>query len=337
LVVVAVLSTPWLKHAAPWAVHRQGFVSSATPVAAVEFLLDERPPAPLFNENGFGSYLIWAASPAYKVFSDPRLELYDLQLWQEGGGSIHFRMPIYPPVDPNVLLADGIPACRLVVIRSGVDLDRFSRVPAADGLRDDLGIPRDHLVVGTVAAMARHKDYPTLLVAAQAVLQAGEKVTFCAVGDGPERGKVHALARRLGLGDRCMFVGFQDDVGPYLRLFDIFVMASRTEGLGTSLIDALAVGLPVAATRAGGIGEIVRDGENGLLVSVRNPTALAGAILRLIHDRDLRARLSAQARPSVEEFAITHTVRKNLELYQRLMQSECRGRPSRQRPECPAG
>lgn len=218
----------------------------------------------------------------------------------------------------EVLVAGGISPGNLAVIHSGVDLDRFASVPRSPKLREDLGIPPDHTVVGTVAAMAAHKDYPTLVDAAAEVACAEESVTFCAVGDGPLRERIESLARQRALGRRFLFCGFQENVGPYLRLFDIFVVASRTEGLGTSLIDALAAGLPVVATRAGGIGEIVADGTNGLLVPSQDAGALAQAILALVRDQSLRARLASHARASVERFDIARTVKSYVALYREL-------------------
>ncbi|MBN1426213.1 glycosyltransferase family 4 protein [Candidatus Fermentibacteria bacterium] len=222
----------------------------------------------------------------------------------------------------EMLLADGVPQNKLVTIHSGVDLDRFAGIPPSPMLRDALGIPPDHFIVGTVAAMAAHKDYPSLLMAAEEVLRTEERVVFCGVGDGPQRHRIDTMARDLGLGERFKFAGFQDDIGSYLRLFDIFVMASRTEGLGTSVIDALAVGVPVVATRVGGIPEIVQEEKNGLLVPPGNAHALASAIHRLITDGDLRARLAASARASVTGFDIAITVEKNLSLYRQLMAQE---------------
>lgn len=218
-----------------------------------------------------------------------------------------------------VLIDDGIPSGKLITIRSGVDLDRYATTPRRRELREELGIPADHLVVGTVAAMAAHKDYPTFLAAANEVIRAEDQVTFCAVGDGKERERIQARALRLGLGDRCRFVGFQRDVGVYLRLFDVFVMASRTEGLGTSVIDALAVGIPAVVTRVGGLVEVVHEGRNGLLVPPGDPHALAEAIHRLVTDGDLRLRLATEAPASVREFDIARTVEQTLQLYRDIM------------------
>ena len=217
------------------------------------------------------------------------------------------------------LLADGIPAHKLVVIPSGVDTRRFAGVRPPPHLRRSLGVPSGHLVIGTVAALADHKDYPTLLRAARLVLDTEPDISFVAVGDGSLHGELTKLARELDLGKRFLFLGFREDIGSLLKVFDIFVLASKTEGLGTSVLDAQALGLPVAACRAGGIPEIVTDRETGLLVPPGEPPALAAALLELAHDPELRAKLGAQAKKAVQAHDVSRTIDAHLELYRTLI------------------
>ena len=217
------------------------------------------------------------------------------------------------------LLADGVPADKLVVIPSGVDTRRFAGVRPPPHFRRSLGIPSGHLVIGTVAALADHKDYPTLLRAARLVLDAEPDISFVAVGDGPLHKELTVLARELGLGKRFLFLGFREDVGCLLKSFDIFVLASKTEGLGTSVLDAQALGLPVVACRAGGIPEIVTDRETGLLVPPGDPAALATALLELAHDQELSAALGANAKKEVQKHDVNRTVESHLELYRSLV------------------
>ncbi len=217
------------------------------------------------------------------------------------------------------LLADGVPAARLVVIPSGVDTRRFAGVRPPPHLRRSLGIPSGHLVIGTVAALADHKDYPTLLRAARLVLDKEPDVSFVAVGDGPLHQEITALAHELGLGKRFLFLGFREDVGALLKVFDVFVLASKTEGLGTSLLDAQALGLPIVACRAGGIPEIVTDRVTGLLVPPGEPPALAAALLELAHDADLSDKLGAAAKKAVQQHDVSRTVEAHLELYRSLI------------------
>lgn len=216
------------------------------------------------------------------------------------------------------LLADGVPADKLVVIPSGVDTRRFADVRPPPHFRRSLGIPGSHMVIGTVAALADHKDYPTLLRAARLVLDQEPDISFVAVGDGPLHKEITDLARELDLGKRFLFQGFREDVGAFLKVFDIFVLASKTEGMGTSLLDAQALGLPIAACRAGGIPEIVTDRETGLLVPPGDPPALAAALLELARDDDLRAYLGARAKKSVQEHDVSRTVEAHLKLYRAI-------------------
>lgn len=216
------------------------------------------------------------------------------------------------------LAADGVPPAKLVVIPSGVDTRRFAGVRPPPGFRRSLGIPNGHLVIGTVAALADHKDYPNLLRAARLVLDRAPDTTFVAVGDGPLHAQVAALARELGLGRRFLLMGFREDVGSFLKSFDLFVLASKTEGMGTSILDAQALGLPVVACRAGGIPEIVADRETGLLVPTGDPAALAAALLEAIGDPELRAALGAKARKAAAAHDVGRTVAAHEQLYRSL-------------------
>ncbi len=222
----------------------------------------------------------------------------------------------------NVLRRDGVNEHRLTVIHSGVDLHRLDCAPSHgdnEHLKQALGIPIDHLVVGTVAALVGHKDYPTLLRAAAQVCSKFGKVSFVAVGEGNDRPQLEALTRELGVENCFKFVGFQKNPGEYYRLFDVFVLASRKEGLGTSVLDAQACGVPVVATKAGGIPEMITHLKNGYLVAPQAPDELAEGILKLLKDPTLRQTLAEQAQKTVKDFSIEQTVKKHIALYQEIL------------------
>lgn len=219
----------------------------------------------------------------------------------------------------NVLLAGGLEEHRLVTIHSGVDLKRFEAVSVSEDFRKELNIPEGHLVVGTVAALASHKDYPNFLRAAARIVETHDLVTFCAVGDGPDEKTIHDLARELGLERRVIFTGFRKDVGRFLKIFDVFVLASNLEGLGTSILDAQALGIPVVACRTGGIPEAVYDDDNGILVPPGDSDALAQAIADLLDHPEKRTRMGSRALETVRNFSIETTVEKNLDLYRQLL------------------
>lgn len=218
----------------------------------------------------------------------------------------------------RVLLEDGLNAEKLVTIHSGIDIHKFDHVRLPNDFRRQLNIPAGDVVIGTIAALAGHKDYPNLLKAARIVLDQTPNITFCAVGDGPDKNVIHKLASELNLGDRFIFTGFRNDLGYFLKLFDIFVLASKKEGLGTSILDAQAVGLPVVGCDTGGIPEAVKHEQNGLLVPPKNEQALAAALLRLINDYELRKKLGQTGRETVAQFSIEQTINNNIELYQHL-------------------
>jgi glycosyltransferase involved in cell wall biosynthesis len=181
-----------------------------------------------------------------------------------------------------------------------------------------MGIPGDRIVVGTVAAMARHKDYPNLLEAARIVVSKREDVAFYAIGNGPEESRIRRAARRLGISGKFIFAGFQENPQDHLAGFDVFVLASRREGFGGAAVEAQAAGLPVVACRTGGLPEVVCHGRNGLLVPPRNPEALAEAILLLVTDPRLRARLGANGARDAERFSVEVNVERTLQLYETI-------------------
>lgn len=219
----------------------------------------------------------------------------------------------------QVMIADGIDPDRITTIHSGVDTQRLILEKPADDFRKNIGIPEDHLIVGMVAALTVEKGYPTLLESAAEVLKTHDKVTFCALGEGADREALCRQADALGLGKRFRFMGFRKDVGAFLHIFDIFVLASHMEGLGTSILDAQSVGLPVLASRVGGIPEVIEDGVSGLLAEARNSSDFAAKLSRLVDCPALRETLGTGALASVKNFSIERTVEKNIALYHSML------------------
>ncbi len=220
----------------------------------------------------------------------------------------------------DVMLDDGIPGHLLTTVHSGVDINKFDHDDLPEGFRAKEGMPEQHLIVGTVAAMAWHKDYPNLLKAARIVIDQTDNISFCQIGDGPDEKEILALAQKLDLGDRFFFKGFRTDVGNFLKTYDIFVLASCMEGLGTSILDAQSVGLPVIGSDAGGIPEAVHHNTNGLLVPPKNPEALASAIIELVEDNEKLGQFGKTAKQTVKKFSVENMVEGNLGLYGELIE-----------------
>jgi len=143
---------------------------------------------------------------------------------------------------------------------------------------------------------------------------------FVLVGSGPLLTLLRRRAERLGVGEWVLFTGERSDALEVLAALDCFVLPSLTEGLGTSVLDAFALGVPVVASRAGGIPEMVEDGKTGLLVEPGNPEALASAILRILENRGLAEHLARNAkRLQIERFSDRATAEGTLRVYQEVL------------------
>jgi len=222
----------------------------------------------------------------------------------------------------EVLLKNGVSKEKLKVIHDGIDLNKFTSLKPNSNLRKELKIPEDDIVIGTIAALEGAKDYPNLLNAAKIVTEKVDNVSFIAVGDGRDRSKIKELHAKLNLGKKFIFTGFQNDVGKYLLLFDVFVLASKKEGLGTSILDAQSLGLPVIATKTGGIPEVVKHNTNGILVNAQSPQELASAVIDLADNKEKREQLGRNGKESVKDFDINLNIKKHIDLTKSLLNGD---------------
>jgi L-malate glycosyltransferase len=218
----------------------------------------------------------------------------------------------------SMLLTDGVPAARAVVVNEGIDLERVDAAPPAR-LHEELWLPHHAPIVGNVAALVPHKGQRHLIEAAALVIRQVPDARFVIAGEGELRGALERQIRERRLEKHVMLLGFRPDVLSLHKTFDVFVMSSVTEGLGTSLLDAMACGKPVVATEAGGIPEVVEHGRTGLLVPPRDHAAMAGAIVRLLNDAALRHQMGAAGLVTVyQRFSVERMVRDTLRVYQRV-------------------
>jgi glycosyltransferase involved in cell wall biosynthesis len=218
----------------------------------------------------------------------------------------------------EVLIADGVSRDRAVTVHEGIDLERVAAAPRAN-LHADLWLPHDAPIVGNVAALVPHKGQRHLIEAAALVVKTVPDARFVIAGEGELRPALERQIKEHRLEKHVFLAGFRPDILSVHKAFDIFVMSSVTEGLGTSLLDAMACGKPIVATRAGGIPEVVVDGETGLLVPPRDHEAMAEAIVTLLRDRALRARIGHAGEVRVgERFSAERMVQDTLAVYERV-------------------
>ena len=194
---------------------------------------------------------------------------------------------------------EGLPADRIEVIPNGIAPGRFARDAAARArLRSDWGVADDDVLIVQVARFHPVKDHATGARAfAEAVRTAPAK--WVLVGDGEGRAAMEQLVRELGVADRVIFTGVRTDIPAVLAASDILMLSSVSEGLPVTVLEAMAAGLPVASTAAGGAVEAVEDGVTGLLTPVADAPALAASLRRLIADAGLRATLGDAGRRRV--------------------------------------
>jgi L-malate glycosyltransferase len=203
------------------------------------------------------------------------------------------------------VLASGLPDAQVEVVYDGVELPDL---PPRE--------KRDAILLGCVGHLLPEKGQELLVRALPAVLERSPNCRLVLAGGGPCRGLLERLALRQGVHHAVQFAGVVEDVAGIYRSLDIFLFPSLAEPLGSSLLDAMAYGLPVVALAAGGVPEVIEDGQNGLLVP---PDGFAGAVLRLLGDSALAARLGAAARRTIEErYTARRMVEDTLALYERV-------------------
>jgi glycosyltransferase involved in cell wall biosynthesis len=193
-----------------------------------------------------------------------------------------------------VVEAGGLDPTRRRLVYEGVP-DRAARPGGRDELAA-LGVPPGAPVVGNVAALTGHKDHATLIEAMALLRTRVPEAWLVIAGEGELRPALESLVRERRLSDRVVFAGFRRDLDRIVPAFSIFCLSSHLEGLGTSLLDAMAFGRPVVATAAGGIPEAVEDGVTGRIVPPREPAALAEALESVLRDDELRRGLGEAGR-----------------------------------------
>jgi glycosyltransferase involved in cell wall biosynthesis len=232
------------------------------------------------------------------------------------------------------LVDEGYRAEGITVIRNGLDLNRFGPHGADGSLHRELGFPERAPLVGMLARLEHKKGFEDFLDAAARVAASREDVRFLVIGDNglanrrEYRRQLEARAARLGLGRRVVFMGFRMDVPYLLSQLSVSVLPSLSEGLSNTLLESMAAGVPVVATRVGGNPELVEDGATGWLVPPGDPAAVARAVHSLIEDADLAASFGRRARERVaEQFSLARMVGETETFYERVLE-EAR-RPAR--------
>lgn len=206
-------------------------------------------------------------------------------------------------------LATGVPLGGIEVIRNGVDLARFGSVDRV-AARAALDLAPDAIVIGTAGRLVPVKDQAVLVDAVGRLAQAGRMVEAVIAGEGPLRADLERQIRTLGLSGRVRLLGHQPAIERVLAALDLFVLSSRSEGLSNTILEAMASGLPVVATRVGGADELVVDGDTGVLVAPGSAAALADAIAGIVAQPGRGAAMGTRGRRRAhDEFGVARMLR----------------------------
>lgn len=215
----------------------------------------------------------------------------------------------------DVLVHDGIPASRIVVVHDGIDVEKIAHRPAAD-LRAEYWLPHGVPVMVNVGALVPHKGQRFLIDAMPLVLREVPDARLVIFGEGELRAVLERQVKHLALEKHVLLPGFREDVLSLMKSADLFVMSSVTEGLGSAVLDAMAMGLAVVATRAGGLPEAVVPGETGELVEPGEAKPLAAAMVKLLTDAARRREYGEAGRQRVaRQFGVEHLVDGTLSAY----------------------
>ena len=218
----------------------------------------------------------------------------------------------------DILVHDSIPASRIVVVHDGIDIDRIDSLPVTD-VHAEYWLPHGTPVVTNVGALVGHKGQRHLVDAVALVMREVPDVHAVIFGEGELRVPLEKQIKHLGLDKRILLPGFREDVLSLVKSSDLFVMSSITEGLGSAVLDAMAMGLAVVGTRAGGIPEAVVPGKTGLLVDPGEARPLAAAIVRLLKDANVRQAYGEAGRARVSElFGVNRLVEGTLAAYEQF-------------------
>ncbi len=219
----------------------------------------------------------------------------------------------------------GIREKLIRVIPNGIDTSLFSPGPKTESLKDLLRDKFDGKLLISVGRLAEAKDQSTLLSAIAILNKQGRNIHLILVGDGEMRKPVEKEIAQKQLTNCVYLAGSRSNVYELLPGVDAFVLSSKREGLPMSILEAMAAGLPVIATNVGGIPEIIKDGQNGILVPTQDPNSLANAICRVLDDSEFAANLAHKARTTIEQnYSLEAITKVYTKIYLSIMQGNSR-------------
>ena len=225
----------------------------------------------------------------------------------------------------EVLISNRIPPRKITCVHSAVDMDLYGQTCDRDWFLREFGLKEGSRVCGTVAQLIDRKGHRFLIRAIPEILKAIPDAVFLFFGKGPVEDQLKSQCRELGIEKHVHFTGFRGDLDRIMGCLDIVIHPALMEGLGVSLLQAAAAGIPIVGTRVGGIPEIIRDGVNGYLIPPSNVQSITDTVVKILADRNLALQLGENGRMiASRDFSIESMVKGNLNVYMEMMKGKSR-------------
>lgn len=224
----------------------------------------------------------------------------------------------------KILIKDGINPEKIIVINSSIDLEKIKiqdKKNSKEKITSTFNLNKNSILIGSLIALVPHKDPINFIKAAKYVTQNYGNTEFIICGEGELKEKCELEIKNLGLMNNFHLLGYCSNNTEILNALDIFVLPSKEEGLGSVLIEAMAIGLPIVATNAGGITELIENGYNGIAVPKEDPEKFASAIIKLIKDENLRKNLSKNAIEKSKNYSSKIMAQKTLDVYEKAIKN----------------
>jgi glycosyltransferase involved in cell wall biosynthesis len=197
------------------------------------------------------------------------------------------------------MMDSGIDERKIVVVHNAIDVDTWKQENIVSTIREEFQIPPTSKIVGVIGRLRWEKDLPTTLKVAAQVIQERPDTYFLLVGDGPDRENLEQQVQDMGLSEKILFLGFRKDAMNVYAALDVFASTSLTEGTPNTVLEALAMEIPVVYTDVGGVHEMIEDGYNGILCQIGDVKGISQAILSILNDEEQATLLREHGRQTV--------------------------------------
>jgi len=209
---------------------------------------------------------------------------------------------------------------KIKVIYNGIELKPKEHIDKDTlNIINQYGLRKRDVIIGTIGSLNIQKDITTLIKAMPRILKTLSQAKLVLVGAGPLKYSLRKLAKKLKISDKVIFTGSIKDISSILQLFTVFVLPSRAEAFGISILEAMRANVPVIATRVGGIPEIITNNQNGILIEPGNFKLLATTIIKLLNNKKLQNKLVNNGHETIKKFSIGKMIEETSKVYKKLM------------------